>query len=826
MSIFLLCILVLISFFFSQAIIARDTITPTQPLADNETLISGDGTFALGFFSPGSSSNNRYVGLWYNKDKERTVVWVANRKNPVTNSSSSTGVLLSISNKGNLVIANQNSTVVWSSSTTNMSNPVAQLLNTGNLVVRDADDGMISSYAWQGFDYPTDTLLAGMKLGVDLVTGLNRTLTAWTSDSDPSPSPYYLMMEVRGDPELVLCEGSKKLWRTGPWNGLGFSGIPARFSNTGMNFSFINNEQEITTSFNITSSSYLSKVTVNQSGEVQRSLWGEDSGTWNAMWNAPLDQCDTMRSCGPFAVCNTDKLPICDCVQGYTAKSQAKWSYRDTTDGCVRKTQLDCKNGTADGFHVIHYTKLADTSNASVDKDLSLVDCRTKCLSDCSCVAYAPADVRDGGSGCIIWTSELTDLRVFTNDAYGQDLYVRLAAIDLDMNITGQSSTASGKSSKWVIVFVIILVSMVLILAYIGYLIWKRRKRRRSRAMQESNNSVHELSQKNDLELPLLDFETIVSVTENFSAANKLGEGGFGPVYKGKLWDGQEIAVKRLAKSSVQGMVEFKNEVVLIAKLQHRNLVRLLGCCIEEDEKLLVYEYMPNKSLDFFLFGRPKDEGLDWQTRFKIIMGIARGLLYLHQDSRLRVIHRDLKASNILLDEEMNPKISDFGIARIFGRDEVECNTRKVVGTYGYMSPEYAMDGIFSQKSDVFSFGVLVLEIITGKRNNGAYLVATHTNLLDHVWNSWKEGKSLQMVDESMGYSYSMNEVMSCIKVGLLCVQNHPEDRPLMPSVLFMLSGDNALLPNPKEPGFAVRSVPYQMESVSSKPNSSSTNDM
>ncbi|KAJ0983490.1 hypothetical protein J5N97_011745 [Dioscorea zingiberensis] len=521
-------LLILLVISFSQAI-ARDTITQTKPLADNEILISGDGTYALGFFSPDNSKNRRYVGLWYYKHKERTIVWVANRENPVTNS---TGVL-SISNEGSLVIANQNSTVVWSSRmTTNVSNPVAQLLNTGNLVVRDAyaDDG-ISTYAWQGFDYPTDTMLAGMKVGVDFVKRLNRTLIAWTSDSDPSPSPYYFMIDVRGDPEELLCEGSKK-----------------------------------------------------------RSLWVEDSGMWNVIWYWPIDQCDDMRvrPCGPFAACNPNNSPMCDCIQGFKPKSPAKWLYRDAMDGCVRKTKLDCKNGT-DGFHVISNTKLADTSNASVDKNLSLVDCKTKCLSDCSCTAYAQADVLNGGSGCITWTSELTDLRVFINDSYGQDLYVRLAAIDL---------------------------------------------------------------------------------------------------------------------------------------------------------------------------GKPKEEGLDWQIRFKIIMGIARGLLYLHHDSRLRVIHRDLKASNILLDKDMNPKISDFGMA-----------------------------------TEIF-------------------LVET------------RYGNSLQMVDESMGYSYPINEVMSCIKVGLLCVQNHPEDRPLMPSVLVMLSGDSALLPYPKEPGFAVRSVPYQMESVSSKPNSSSTYDM
>ncbi|KAJ0983484.1 hypothetical protein J5N97_011739 [Dioscorea zingiberensis] len=495
-------------------------------------------------------------------------------------------------------------------------------------------------------------------------------------------------MDIRGSPELVLCFGSNKVWRSGPWNGLGFSGIPETLTYSGINFSFINNKQEITYSFN-TNLSVLSRVTVHQSGTVERSLWVDGSGLWNIIWYAPKDQCDNLPPCGPFAMCNPNKSPKCDCIQGFTPKSPDKWVYRDAVDGCVRKTPLDCKNGT-DGFLTLHKTKLADTTNATVDMSLSLLECRTKCLNTCECSAYAPADVQNGGTGCIIWTNELTDLRVFVDDGYnGQDLYLRLAAADL------------GNPNPRV-------------------------------------NDL-ELSRGNDIELPLLDLNTIHSATENFSIANKLGEGGFGPVYKGKLGDGQEIAVKRLAKTSVQGRIEFKNEVLLIAKLQHRNLVRLVGCCIEAEERLLVYEYMPNNSLDFFLFGNSKDRVLDWQTRFKIIMGIARGLLYLHQDSRLRVIHRDLKASNILLDEGMNPKISDFGIARIFG-DEAEGNTRKVVGTYGYMSPEYAMQGIFSQKSDVFSFGVVVLEIITGKKNRGVYLADTHTNFLDHASMEFMEG--------------------------------------------------------------------------------------
>ncbi|PKI73758.1 hypothetical protein CRG98_005829 [Punica granatum] len=182
-------------------------------------------------------------------------------------------------------------------------------------------------------------------------------------------------------------------------------------------------------------------------------------------------------------------------------------------------------------------------------------------------------------------------------------------------------------------------------------------------------------------DLKLLSFEELSTATDSFSSAIKLGEGGFGPVYMGKLLDGQEVAVKRLSRASDQGLEEFMNEMVVISKVQHRNLVRLLGCCVEREEKILVYEFMPNKSLDVFLFDPVKKDELDWSKRFKIIDGICRGLLYLHRDSRLRIIHRDLKASNILLDEELNPKISDFGMARIFGAKEDQANTRRVVGT-------------------------------------------------------------------------------------------------------------------------------------------------
>ncbi|KAL5659097.1 hypothetical protein ACJX0J_032260, partial [Zea mays] len=264
------------------------------------------------------------------------------------------------------------------------------------------------------------------------------------------------------------------------------------------------------------------------------------------------------------------------------------------------------------------------------------------------------------------------------------------------------------------------------------------KKRKLQLEAQSRNSSTTEDALKlwrieeSSSEFTLYDFAELAAATGGFSDENLLGRGGFGPVYKGKLPDGAEIAVKRLAAHSGQGLEEFKNEIQLIAKLQHTNLVRLVGCCVQEEEKLLVYEYMPNRSLNCFIFDQQRGPLLDWEKRRRIIEGVAQGLLYLHKHSRVRIIHRDLKASNILLDKDLNPKISDFGMARIFGSNMTEANTNRVVGTYGYMAPEYASEGIFSVKSDVYSFGVLLLEIVSGKRNTGHHNYGDFVNLLGY----------------------------------------------------------------------------------------------
>ncbi|XP_051215541.1 putative cysteine-rich receptor-like protein kinase 20 isoform X1 [Lolium perenne] len=385
---------------------------------------------------------------------------------------------------------------------------------------------------------------------------------------------------------------------------------------------------------------------------------------------------------------------------------------------------------------------------------------------------------------------------------------------DVRIGFDGSSSTTRSNGSKHRKTLIIVLCVSITVFCsmLVGCLLLIRRlrkgggKKKLEQGHSRNSSKTEEALklwkiEESSSEFTLYDFHELAAATDNFSDGNKLGRGGFGPVYKGVLPDGTEVAVKRLAAQSGQGLVEFKNEIQLIAKLQHTNLVKLLGCCVQEEEKMLVYEYMPNTSLDFFIFDQERGPLLNWRKRRQIIEGIAQGLLYLHKHSRVRIIHRDMKASNILLDRDLNPKISDFGMARIFGSNMTEANTNRVVGTYGYMAPEYASEGIFSVKSDVFSFGVLLLEIVSGKRNSGhGQHYGDFVNLLGHAWQLWREGRAFELVDPTLAGRNEVTSIMRCIKVALLCVQDNANDRPTMTEATAMLGNDGVPLPDPRRP--------------------------
>ncbi|CAN4087131.1 unnamed protein product [Withania somnifera] len=747
----------------------------------------------MGFYSPKGSSNQRFLGIWYADVPIDSVVWVANRDKPVYDKNG----IVTVEKNGNLVVKNGHGDLLWSTDVSIVTNNcTATLLDNGNLVIVNSNNKGL----WHSFQHPTDTFLPEMRVYMDGI------LRSGTSESDPSPGRYSLGVNPRGSPQIVIWDGPDRRWRSGYWDGLLFTGVPDMKAAYLHGFKLYPDGGRMYFTYTAANASDFVRFHISPTGYELQQRWDKDEGKWSIIQSHPSGGCDLYNLCGNFAKCDAVLSQKCICLDGFVPKDWVQWTARNWSEGCVRRSELECSvlksdGGKRDGFLEIERIKLPDYADTPAIEDLE--ECKRKCLDDCSCTAYAFVS----GINCMIWRGDLVDMQQFKEG--GNSLQVRLAKSEFGK---------SNRTLKIVVISILVAGAAVACVAFLllcKYKVETRESKRINHMVTSEPIRSEEFSmdfsgpgdssveghQGSGTELTFFSFSGVAAATGNFSSENKLGQGGFGPVYKGKLQCGLEIAVKRLSRKSVQGVEEFKNEIKLIAKLQHRNLVRLLGCCIEGEEKMLLYEYMPNKSLDSFLFDPVRQAQLSWRKRFNIIEGIARGLLYLHRDSRLRIIHRDLKASNILLDEEMNPKISDFGMARIFGGNQNEANTNRVVGTYGYMAPEYAMEGLFSGKSDVYSFGVLLLEIICGRRNT-SFRSDEHLGIIGYAWQKWDEGTPMDLVDRSIWEECQHDEAFRCIHLALICVQDMALHRPSISSVVLMLETDNIRLPMPRQPTY------------------------
>ncbi|RVW76137.1 G-type lectin S-receptor-like serine/threonine-protein kinase [Vitis vinifera] len=472
-------------------------------------------------------------------------------------------------------------------------------------------------------------------------------------------------------------------------------------------------------------------------------MYSDDSmENWVITWQSHKTECDFYGKCGAFGICNAKNSPICSCLRGYEPRNIEEWSRGNWTGGCVRKRPLRCERingsmeeGKADGFIRLTTIKVPDFAE---------------------------------------WN--LIDIQKFSSN--GADLHIRVPYSELDK---------SRDMKATVTVTVIIGVIFIAVCTYFSRRwIPKRRAKKKSKEMLLSDRGDvhlnvsdgkilgHNINQVKLEELPLVDFWKLVTATNNFDEANKLGQGGFGSVYRGRLPEGQEIAVKRLSRASAQGLEEFMNEVVVISKLQHRNLVRLVGCCIERDEKMLIYEYMPKKSLDALLFDHLRQETLDWKNTSASLKGLVEILVWRGYLEAIRI------------------KPTPYG---------------------GYMSPEYAMQGRFSERSDVFSFGVLLLEIISGRRNTSFHHDEQSWCLLGYAWKLWNEHNIEALIDGSISEACFQEEILRCIHVGLLCVQEFVRDRPSISTVVSMLCSEIAHLPPPKQPAFTERQIARDTES-------------
>nr|AAL17677.1 S-locus glycoprotein [Raphanus sativus] len=405
---------------------SMNTLSATESLtiSSNKTLVSPGNVFELGFFRTNSSSR-WYLGIWYKKLTNRIYVWVANRDNPL---SSSTGTLKFSGN--NLVLLGDSNKSFWTTNFTRGNGDlrwVAELLANGNFVMRDSNNNDSSGFLWQSFDFPTDTLLPEMKLGYDLKKGLNRFLISWRSSDDPSSGEYSYKLEPRSFPEFYVFSDDIRVHRSGPWNGIQFSGIQEDQKSSYVVYNFTENGEEVAYTFQMTNNSIYSRLIISSAGYFQRLTWNPSSETWNMFWSSPASlQCDPYMVCGAYAYCDVNASPMCNCIQGFDPRNMEKWNLRSQSSGCIRKTRLSC---SGDGFTRMKNMKLPETTMATVDRSIGVKECEKRCLSDCNCTAFANADIRNGGTGCVIWTGELEDIRTYVAD--GQDLYVRLAAADL-----------------------------------------------------------------------------------------------------------------------------------------------------------------------------------------------------------------------------------------------------------------------------------------------------------------------------------------------------------------------------------------------------------
>ncbi|XP_071729278.1 G-type lectin S-receptor-like serine/threonine-protein kinase CES101 [Rutidosis leptorrhynchoides] len=764
-------ILTMFPLLFSNLCYTTDTLQQGQQFKDWDELTSSNNVFKLKFFSVGSMVSP-YLGIFYNINNNKNInymidgitqniiniiryrddladmaVWVANKNNPIRDIYGN----LFIDAHGKLSILSRESTIIDLFSPSLVArNASVKLLDSGNLVLQElCPNGSVKRVLWQSFDYPTDTLLPGMKLGVNLKTGHRWSLNSWRSDLLPADGSFRLAGDPNGTDQLVLLRRGITHWTSGPWLDGEFKNTHLQLSSPDVRVYYVSNATE--KFFTYLTKTYDSFPTLRMTPDGQLM-----SRTLNIK-----PYCGSINDPPGCAEAEVEKIKCREDIEAYVEYTITNYIFLDEY--------------------------VYDESY-----NLTLYDCKRICWSNCSCVAYAYANENKAGCktfGKMIYSPDDNRHPPYTYYGYQKK-----------------------KSKTWIGLLVMIVPLALLPSSYMAYVAYKKldikgKAKKFKKLLLHQKIRLYDYvrtDNNRNAEVHYFTFQSISLATNRFSSTNKLGEGGFGEVYKGTLADGQEVAVKRLSKSSGQGIKEFMNEIELIAKLQHTNLVRLIGCCVEKQEKILVYEYMPNNSLNFFLFDLRKKGLLNWNNRFVIIDGIAQGLLYLHKFSRLRVIHRDLKASNILLDDYLKPKISDFGMAKLLQINESEAFTSRLVGTRGYMPPEYLMEGTVSTKIDVFGFGVLLLEIVSGRMNHGSYDVEHPLTLLGLAWELWNEGRGLELMDPVLEDSYTPKEVMTCIHVGLLCVQDHAIDRPTMSEVVSMLTNENMHLPEPKHPAFFI----------------------
>ncbi|XP_040381875.1 G-type lectin S-receptor-like serine/threonine-protein kinase At2g19130 [Oryza brachyantha] len=761
---------------FSQILLlctAVDTINSTTPLSGTQKIVSNGGRFALGFYTPPlgnttASTGNYYIAIWYNDIPLQTTVWTANSDAPV---SDPTAAALAIGGDGNLVLLDRskNDTRLWSTNVSVASRATAAVLTDGgSLDLVDAADP--STTYWRSIDHPTNTWLPGGKLGLNKTTGVSQRLVPWRNSANPSPGLFSLELDPNGTTQyFIQWNGSITYWTSGPWNGDIFSLVPEMTSGYNYNFQFVNNATESYFVYSMKDASVISRFTIDVSGQIKQWTWVPASRNWILFWSQPRTQCEVYALCGAYGSCSLSALPFCSCIRGFSQRVQGDWDLQDFTGGCRRNTPLQCQtNSTSaqatqpDKFYAMASVRLPDNAQSAAAATTSQA-CQVACLSNCSCNAYTY-----NGSGCFVWHGDLINLQEQYSGNGEGTLFLRLAASEL---------TDSKKSKKVIIGAVVggVAAAALIILAAVLFVLFQKRRRDRSLRISKTAGG------------PLIAFRysDLQHVTGNFS--EKLGGGAFGTVFRGKLPDSTAIAVKRLDGVHQQGEKQFRAEVSTIGTIQHVNLVRLLGFCSEGSRRLLVYELMPRGSLEQQLF-HGETAPLSWAARYQIALGTARGLNYLHEECRDCIIHCDVKPDNILLDDSFVPKVSDFGLAKLLGRDFSRVLTT-MRGTRGYLAPEWISGVPITAKADVFSYGMMLFELISGRRNADHGQEGELSFFPTLAANKLHGGDVQTLLDPRLNGDASPDELTRAFKVACWCIQDDESARPTMGQVVQILEG-------------------------------------
>eukprot|EP01018_Ginkgo_biloba_P011557 Gb_36248 [translate_table: standard] len=665
---------------------ASDTLSVGASITGNHTIISNNGVFELGFFNL-NRTNKWYFGIQYAQTPEQTIVWVANREQPLEN----TAGVFRLKDDGNLALSHASGSTVWSSGTNKASKAV--IMDSGNLVVIDTTE-----WVWESFNHPGNTWLPGMKIAYGTRLPRGRTIGIQALGLQSSDGSQ------RSQPVRALVE---------------------HMTGDDMQFTY-----SVKPEFN-----YLSRFVMEKGGEIRQYTLLEN-GEWNMFWSQPRDQCVVYGLCGPYGSCNRNNLQLCSCIQGFNPKDSQAWDAQDWSSGCVRETPLQCdaQNGSSDRFAEMRGLSVPD--KAVTYGDQSRRGCEAACLNSCLGTAFAYiSNTPSTAPTCRLW--------------FGTEGVSEVPKRKRDLVTAAKVGVVGG-----------VVIALLVAIALVFLFWWRPRRRILLQKSRELPSSVTAFS-----------YRELRIATKNFS--QRLGGGALGSVFKGPLPDKTVVAVKKL-EGLRQGEKQFLAEVNTLGVIHHVNVVRPRGYCSDGSRRLLVYDYVPNGSLNSFLFDKNKSDHklLDWKTRFNIALGTARGISYLHENCSDRIIHCDIKPENILLDDNFCAKVADFGLAKLVGREFSHVVTT-MRGTRGYFAPALVSGLPITTKADVYSYGMILLEIIAGRRN-----VDLGVELSRMFFPTWAAenitlGKPMEVVDVRLQGSADVEEVVQIFE-GIVDVDTPP----------------------------------------------------